>query len=541
MADKREFKYSDETKHFNTQCKVMVYPWQEILNDPDISDEDLAKASRLDVSSQITNVTFTKSMSSAAGAFTFELTNSPNYGTNDWKDIIKRGYWCLIYMTQEGDLSIPQEVNTKRPSKSESKRIRCIGYIERVAVKSTTLENKAIEITYQVSGRDFGIVYEETNIWHNLFAFDKIMLDSIAQTAMNVTGNVRINSVMKTIHDLFYFPTNIPGAKTNDDKSLLSIGLQWLLPKEMLVDVGFSLSSLNRGTYWGALPGVCDTPDVGGAIYPTGAGIAVEQPGDYLSGNAWEQLKRLSVPPFHELFCEIMEDGLPKLIFRPIPWGIDQSKYPKNSQNIKLYKDLGPAVVVPAIDLYEFDMGEDDHSRYNSFLATVSTTLINVENNISLLDGKDYPKNNKASIRRHGFRPMHVTVDSIVKNEELGNGTADQIQLVEFNEILFDYWNNAVFGESGSVSKAGSNDIRIGKILKFKNDVPYLSTKRYYIEGYTDTISVDEKRTTTWVQEIQVTRGMEEQDLVAKKGFANRNVPFSGSGDFVKGNSGTES
>lgn len=528
MANK-EYKYSNETKHLYGQCKVVVYPWREILNNPDLADDKLAASSRLDISSQIQSVTFQKNLGAPAGSFSIQLSNSPGIDSQDWKDILKRGYWVVIYATNEGDLTLNPNVgpNLAKNRISEAKRIRCIGYIERVAVSAITQENRSIDVGFTVSGRDFGIIYEETNIWHNLFQFDKIMLDNIAQTKLNITGNVRINEAIKLIHDLFYFPANIAGAKVNDNKSLLSIGLQWLLPREMLLDVGFSLSGLAKGTYWGALPDILVTEK-------TGAGIAVEKPGDYLSGNAWEQLKRLSIPQYHELFCETQDSGKPQTVFRPIPWGIDQSKYPKNKEFIKLYKDLKPVVTVPAVDLYEFNMGEDDHARYNSFLATVSTSLINTEDNVSLLLGKGFPKNNQASIKRHGFRPMHTTVDSIVKNEELANGSADMVQLTEFNEILYDYWNPAVFAESGSISKAGTNDVKIGKVMKFKNDVPYLSTKRFYIEGYTDTITIDEKLAATWTQEVTLTRGFEEADLAAKKGFSERNTPFTGAGEFTK-------
>lgn len=533
MADKKEFAYSNETKNVVSQCKVIVYPWNEILNNPDLSEDKLSGASRLDISSQVQTVTFSKNLGSAAGNFSITLSNSPQYGTNDWKDIIKRGYWLVIYMSNDGDLDINQEVGAARPKLSEAKKIRCVGYVERVGVTGTVQENRSLDIGFTVTGRDFGIIYEETNIWHNLFQVDKIMLDSVNQTKLNVLGNVRIHEAMQVVHDVFYYPLNIPGAKVNDNKSMLSIGLQWLLPKPMLLDVGFNLTALAKGTYWGSLPGITN-------FSPTGCGIAIDKPGDYLSGNSWSQLKRLSIPPFHELYCETTDSGKPQLIFRPIPWGIDQAKYPKNAPNVKLYKDLKPVVQIPAVDLYEFDLGEDDHSRYNSFLATVSTTLISVENNVSLLQGKDFPKNNYASIKRHGFRPMHVTVDSIVKNEELGNGAADQIQLVEFNEIMYDYWNSAVFAESGHVEILGNNSTKIGKVMKFNNDVPYLATRRYYIEGYTDTFSVDENRTGSWVQNVTLTRGFEESDLKAKKGFLGRNAQFTGAGEFTKGNGGSK-
>lgn len=529
MAAEKVYKFSREDKHLNTQCKVIIYPWNKSLSfDPDLTDDDLAATGRLDISSQLTSVTYTKNMGSIAGSFSFTLANSPNYGTNDWKDIVKRGYWCLIYMTQDGDLELASEVSPAKPKKSEAKRIRCAGYIERVAVSGTTEDNSVIDYSFTVSGRDTGIVYEQTNIWHNMFAFDKIMLDSIAQTKLNVAGRVATHEALQTVHDLFYFPQNLPGAKTNDDKSLLSIGLQWLLPKSMLLDMGFNVSGLSRGTYWGALPNITN-------FSPTNCGIAVDKPGDYLSGNAWEQLRRLSIPEYHELFCEMTDEGKPQLTFRPIPWGINQDGYQKNASNITLYKDLKPVVTIPAVQLYDFDLGEDDHSRYNSFLATVSTSLINTEDNINFLSGKGFPYNNTPSIKRHGFRPMHVTVDSMVKNDELGNGSADMTQLVEFNEILYDYWGQAVFAESGTVDIMGNNSVRIGKVMKFKDDVPYLSTKRYYIEGYTDTVMIDDKRVCTWDQNVELTRGFEEADLKSKKGFGGRNTAFSGSGEFTKG------
>jgi hypothetical protein len=68
-----------------------------------------------------------------------------------------------------------------------------------------------------------------------------------------------------------------------------------------------------------------------------------------------------------------------------------------------------------------------------------------------------------------------------------------------------------------------------------------LSSKRYYIEGYTDTFIVDEKRCGSWTQNVNLTRGFEEADLKAKEGFLNRNTTFSGAGEFTKGNQGSES
>lgn len=525
--------FSNITTNNLAQCKIVVYPWKNGLGDPNISDSALSEATRLDISSQITSCSFSKNTGSAAGNFSFSLTSSPGIGSQDWKDILKRGYWCIIYMANDGSLALNPIVgsNLSKNKKKEARYIRCIGYIETVGVKGTVGENKEIDIEYEVTGRDFGIVYEESNAWHNLFQYDQIMLQSIRDTQMNITGNVRIHTAIDLIHDLFFFPANIPGAKVNNNKSLLDIGLQWLLPKEMCKDIGFNLTKLGKGTYWGNLPRVKD-------IHQTGFGIAVDRPTDFLSGNPWDQLKKISIPQLHELFCETRLDGTPRMVFRPIPWAINQQNYSTvNSKYILKYIHLKPKIHVPGVDLIEFDLKEDDHSRYNSFLATVSTGLINTEDNIGLLKGTEFPKQNRASIRRHGFRPMHITVDSIVKNEQLANGSADFIQLKEANYIMYDYWNPAIFCETGHIEKVGSNDVKIGIALGFGSDVPYMTHKRYYVEGYQDTFQVEDNASTHWVQSVSLTRGMDERDLKKGGGFGNRHTAFTAPGEYTKRNS----
>lgn len=527
-------KLSNDTQHNFAQCKVVVYAWKQELDNPELADSILAQSYRLDISSQVKQVTFSKTLSDPAGNFTISLTNSPGVGTNDWKDILRRGFWVVIYMSQDGDLTMNPKVGPAKVRHSERSKIRGICYIERCGSTGNTGEKGDVDRHFQVSGKDFGIIYEKTEIWHNLFKYEEIMIESIRTSQLNVVSNVKIDAALKLIHKLFYFPSDIPGAKVNDENSLLDIGLQWLLPKQMLSDVGFNVSGLTKGTYWGALG------DTVLNFQATVCGIAIEHPTDFLSGNAWDQLKKLSIPHYHELFCETTDAGLPRLTFRPIPWGINNKKYPNAAPFITLYKDLKPVVTVPAIDLMDDDLAEEDHARYNSFLATVSTSLINVEDNISLLDGSGFPKNNHASIRRHGFRPMHVQVDSIVRNEDLANGAANRQALIEFNEILYDYWNLAVFAESGTIMKIGSNNIKVGKALKFSGDVPYSNTRRYYIEGYTDTFVVGAKGEQIWTQQVVLTRGFEEKDLKSKKGFLQRNTEFTAPGEYTPSGSGNE-
>ncbi len=529
---KTENVLSNATQDIVSQCKIVIYNWSTnrlTLNRG--VNSTLAKTEAIDVSSQIMGTSFTKLMGQPSGTFSFTLSNSPNFGSGDWKDIIKRGTWCVIYMSQEGELIMTDKVgppSSAAKKEQEATKIRCIGFIDRIAVKAEVTEKGAFDVTYEVSGRDFGVVYEDTSIWHNVFKFDKIMLDSIGTSQLNITGAVSIDKAMDLIHDLFFNPKAIPGAKVNDNGSLLSIAQQWLLPRKLLQDIG---QASDRTPFWGELPGIKN-------FDPTEANLAIETPTAFLSGNAWEMLKKLSVPQFHELFTETTDEGLPQLTFRPIPFALNKRKYKTIGKKVKLYKDL-PTLEVKALDVIDFNMGEDNHARYNSFLVTLSTTLINTEDNIALLQGSGFPRNIQDSIKRFGFRPMHVTVDSIVKNAERGDGKGNPKILKEYNELLFDYWNNAIFAESGEVNLIGQNKVKLGKALKFDSKTPYLFGKRYYIEGYTDTYTVGEKGEQIWLQTVQLTRGFEERDLKLGNQFGVRNTEFVHQGEFTSSGSST--
>lgn len=526
---KTKFVLSNKTQTVNAQCKVVVYNWKfkAPLNGT-LTDNQLSESNRLDISSQIIGCTYSKQLGSPTGNFTITLSNSPGIGSGDWKDIIKRGEWCNIYMSQEGDLTLNPVVGTPlaRTQKiEERKKLRCVGFIDRVAPAISINDNGAFDIVYEITGRDFGVVYEDTTIWHNLFQFDKTILESLANNELNIIGNTKLHSVLSVVHDLFFNPSNLPGGKAqvNNNKSLTSTALQWLLPKQLVNDV-FDANIVN-GTYWGEILSVKN-------FKPTGAGLAVEKPTDFLSGNAWEQLRRVAVTQFHELFTELSEQGSPELNFRPIPFAIDKSKYGVLSQYIDYFKDL-PFILVPAIDVINANIGEDNHGRYNSFLTTVSTSLINVEDNISALVNTDFPSFNQASIKRYGFRPMHITVDSIIKNSKKDNGESDHDLLVAFNEVLKDYWEKYVFTDSGTVTQIGRNNIKLGKAIVYDVDVPYIASRRYYIEGYTDTYQVNDQGASDWTQSIKVTRGIEEDDLRNGVADQRRDTPFTQEGDFT--------
>lgn len=549
MANRNEI--TNETRDLTPQCKVVLYLWKNQSFYENNRLDRPADAEAFDISSRIMSVSFQKNMSEASGTFTITVANNADFSfqdddkqgafgniskkarrnSGDWKDIVKRGTWCTIYMAQDGGLSLKDRVEAPdvRPD-AEGRYLRCIGFIERISVKSELNEKGAFDVVYELSGRDFGVVYEDTVIWHNLFQFDRSLLDK-ARAEIPVNTSNKISEAIEVVHDLFYNPLGLGFRNGRDATSLTSITRQWLLPNQLLRDLGIrSLSS--DGTFWGSIPDIKNPEGSFYGIQPTTMGFMQTEITDFLSGSAWDKLNQIAVRQFHELFLETTDEGKPKFNFRPIPWAIDKKDYPLAGSNIQLYKDV-PTINVPAEDFVNFEVGEDNHNRYNSFLVTTQSTIFQQQDNISTIGGL-FPLNQSPSIQRYGFRPMHVTVPALTSNELLKNGVANTKLLIEYNWVLYDYWNLSVFSETGEAELIGRNDVKLGKCLEPGANVPYISGRRYYIEGYVDNFMVDENGATMWTQNVTLTRGFEVSDLNGSgSGFRDRDTKFLKQGEYT--------
>lgn len=515
-----------DTKNISSQCRIILYKWNtNVLTLDGVSLSELSKAVPIDITPLVMDLSYSKTLGDPAGSFSFSLANGLNYkNMTDWKDLIKPGMWCVIMLSQDHDLDVNKKVGSPTYPLKPNK-VRCIGYIQRVATKIDTLENGAFEASYEISGMDWGVCLSETTIWHDLFYYEKTLLDATLTTKLDVTGLVKVNEQIEQIHHLFFAPNKLKiGLTKEKEDSLLRQAKQWLLPSALLKDLKIPFKG---ESYYGNITNLLN-------FQKTSASIPIENSLDYLSGNAWEKLKSISIPEYHELFTELNDKGNPILTFRPIPWAIDKKKYPIHGKFVTLYKNLKPRITIPAIDVISLDLGEDNHNRKNHYLATVVTTLINNEDNTSILKDSGFPKQNHDSVRRHGFRPIHLTIDSITAQEISSDGKSDRPKIIEYNEVLYDYWNQAVFYETGSVNKIGSNDVKVGITLEFAKDVPYVNEKIYYVESYSDNYVIEPNGSSIWYQTVTLTHGVEKKDLDSLTGFSYRNVEFKQGGEFTE-------
>lgn len=484
-------------KNINSECQVVFFNWANAQARKDLNLLELTDSEPIDISKYLIECSFTKSMSAPSGTFEITLPND-----RDWKDILKRGTWGLIYMSQEGKLSIPKgtDVPDINELQAQGRKLRGIVYIERVTAKGTIgSEAGEFSVEFVVSGRDFGIVYEENEIFYNLL-YSEGKIQEAAAGELRTAKTRNTTELLKILHKAFFSPQEL-NITLEGDSIQKAIPLQWALPTKLMY--ALNVASTNNRPYYGSIDGLFENFEKTLCSFP------VENPLTLINGKAWERLKSHSIEQFHELFPETNSDGQPRLNFRYIPWKISDGKtLGKLNPLVKAFKDVKRVSIGP-IDILEWDLGEDTHSLYNYFLTVVDTSLFTVQSSVATLRDTDpttgFPRIFKNNIRRNGLKLMYSTVNALI---QLGSEEADQELLNLHNELMLEYWANSSFMESGSMTIVGNNETKIGKVLAIETNAPYNGGKLFYIEGYSDRFISEENGAGFWTQSLTLTRGI---------------------------------
>jgi len=500
-------------KNINSECQVVHFAWDREGDSTgdleNLSLNQMTQSTPHDLSRYISSVSYQKRMEDAAGEFEIVIQN-----TKDWKDVIKKGSWVIVYMSQDGGLTIP--TGNQKP----------------VVLQSGGTGGDPVSISGLVKQRPktrfigYGMVYEETEIWHNQILFDKNLLES-SNNFLNSQQIKTVDGLLDTLHRLFYSPSDLINRPLEND-SLTSLALQWLLPSKLFTVLGVRLSGGKR-PYYGNIPGLLK-------FDKTVASFPVENPLSLLNGIAWDRLKAHSLDPFHELFAELDDDGLPKLNFRMLPWKLFNTnrKFPTLNPTIKKFGTTGK-VKLDTVDIVDWDLGEDNHTRFNAYLTTVITNQTTIQTSLEMLGDNDpktgFPRLLQNGIRRHGLRLLYREMNALV---DLGQEKADSKLLREFNEFAVELWARSHDYESGTMSIVGNNGIRLGKCIETAKGAPYNSEKIFYIEGYEDSFVVEENGAGYWSQSLFLSRGIEKAVLDKASNINNRVSPYTNDGEFTE-------
>ena len=123
-------------KYSHSEVSVKVYHY---------IDETSLKVEIFEID-DLLSINTSKDMSYPSGMFTLKLAPSKN-----WKKKIKNGDWLEIFFSNDGE-----------------KRLKFLGNVDRVSrTREVDAKTGAMSVRYMIFGRNFGKVFEKTNIYYN--------------------------------------------------------------------------------------------------------------------------------------------------------------------------------------------------------------------------------------------------------------------------------------------------------------------------------------------------------------------------------------
>lgn len=408
-----------------------------------------------------------KNMSNPSGTFSFKIAASKN-----WKKKIRPGDWLTISFSNKG-----------------RSRVKMLGNVDRVSRTKEVSESGTLVTRYMVYGRDFGKVFEKTNIYFNpYFSRDIFANNVLLKDGIIFTGSP--DDVIKTLLSVFL------GAGTKEIDELQ----QWYIPdtlkRDVLKNQTVESSKSGGSSFFDLLDqsGIEDT--IGYKAYKSVSN---------LQGFLWNILKQNSHASINEMFLELKHDSSnniqrPSLILRPLPFTREDFNLPKNVGNITLFKDL-ERVQVTDKEMFFEDLGESDHVRFNFIFMTSANTDYFNRNTFADWTSGEVPVINQTSIQKNGLL-MRTDVSEFANIADGIKEKFDPNLLKNLNLLLSHWFSDAHKLESGTVKLVGNLDIELGKALEInytKTNEKYL----YYIEGYSNNWEYPGMWTTT----VKLTRG----------------------------------
>jgi len=211
---------------------------------------------------------------------TFDVVLFP---TQNWKKFIAPGDWIEISLFNR---------RTKSENTFSTKNVVLLGNVDRVSRSLQRNENDdKVELRYRISGRNFGKVLEETDIWFDPYTLQAKTADTILrQAGIPLQGSP--DKMFGKVLDVFLGKGIItPKGSTGELK-------QWRMPWPVInrfdtSSIGTKLDNILQRNIESGLPG-----------YRTRVMLNSEN-----NGNLWEQLEQASNKLINEVIVEESRDG----------------------------------------------------------------------------------------------------------------------------------------------------------------------------------------------------------------------------------------
>lgn len=437
-----------------------------------------------------------KSIEASSGTFNITLLPSRN-----WKQVLSPGDWILIYLDDKSGAA--SRYATNLASTSNLIMIASVDRVSRSLQKNEDTDRN--ELRYNVSGRNFGKVFEETDIWFDPYALQEDELNRVILPTAGVELVGSPSEMCNKILDVFLGKgANFSTGRTKDLNN-------WRIPLSLAQMLG-SIST--------------DPKFFDILVNKIESGLPGFKQRQMLTlnsnGSLHDLLRRCSNELVNELYYEETRDNQgrvrPAVFLKPRPintpfleshTGTDVlaraalGKLNGKTKTLQKHADENFIEISPSEIIYE-NIGKDDHSRFNLFWLR---PINNLEHhfayaaNNSNTKGISNPTFNSQSIERHGLKRFDQVLEfchTSGTGAEAGTASPEIELWKAFMVQLYDmHYANHLY-DAGTIECTGVLEAELGKALIIKSESPATPDKVYFIEGYEHSWTFPNKWTTTF-------------------------------------------
>jgi hypothetical protein len=480
--------------HFNKQD----YPAVNIRGSADSQDNTLSVSKHL-IEKEVVSLNINKNMNQAAGTF-----NAVLLPTKNWRKSVNAGDWVAIYMFKTFEEA--QEFSFDSPNAAN---LVMLGNVDRVSrVKEREEDSDKITVRYRVSGRDFGKVFENTNIWFNPYQAENFRLQNtqgiLIQKGLDLKGNP--SSLVNAILDVFLGEQGADLSRTAVGGGRTESLNQWLIPGDLLS----MFLPVGDGNFFNEILDRKIQPDLPG--FKLRSMITPES-----NGNLWNYLKNNSNDLVNDIYVDLQRNSsgyaFPSLVLRPRPTSVNFDDTPgKLNDSTKSLQDLAEEKSIDISDsrVRYYDLGKDEESRFNMVWLEARQSKNQQINSYANVDvGKSgnigLPMLVPESITRNGLKMVRRTLEFVYTQEDVRELSV-QVELFRsfINQVQDQYFYNHLY-DTGTIVTEGNAAAELGQVLRIRarSELPPNLDKIYYIEGYTHTWNFPSQ----WETEFHVTMG----------------------------------
>lgn len=470
--------------------------------------EDLLEVEEFDIVSDVSAININKNINNPSATFSISLLPTKN-----WKGKISPGDWLAIFLYSS------YGANKKN---NETKNLVLLGNVDRITKNAARDEDTdKLTVRYNVTGRNFGKVFENTDIWYDPYQIQKDVIDVILrQAGLRIQGNP--SELVNAILDIFLGPGYVVDGINKVAKESTEPLKQWKIPSEIVSFIGSSGSLV-----LGASEGYVFYDILNREIEEDLPGQKIRgtiTPGDH--GNVWGYLERNYNNLVNELFLEEIrsQDGnvIPTITLRPKPLQtiFFENQFVNTAEGFKplielngKYKTLHDHskenfVEISQSEILYENIGKGDEGKVNFIY--LHSGYKDVYRSTSSQDIGN-PFVNRNFIHRDGLRALEQNLDFIVPERE-ARGKIEIDLFKGFLTQIYDlHFVNHIY-ENGTIECTGVLEAELGKALVIPSTDDSEDKKMYYIEGYQHAWQYP----STWRTTFEVSHGQ----------FQNESNPF---------------